>query len=169
MAGVAAVKKLGFVDESKIGVTGWSYGGLMTTWLIGHYQGWRAAMAGAPVTDFVDQAELSDGGWAEFMGGGPFAGNRLATYRAHSPITSAANIRTPTLIMSNTGDFRVPITQAFKLFHALKDNYVETKFVAYPITGHNASDPIHQRDVQKRWMVWLDDHFRGAADTKLKH
>jgi len=168
MAGVAAVKKRGFVDESRVGVTGWSYGGFMTTWLIGHYQGWRAAMAGAPVTDFVDQAELSDGGWAEFMGGGPYAGNRLGTYRAQSPISSAANIKTPTLIMSNTGDFRVPITQAFKLFHALKDNDVETRFIAYPMSGHNASDPVRQRDVQKRWMEWLDDHFKGAADTAQK-
>jgi len=160
MAGLAAVKKRGFVDDSRIGVTGWSYGGFMTTWLIGHYQGWRAAMAGAPVTDFIDQAVLADGGWAEFMGGGPFAGNRLAAYRAHSPITSASNIKTPTLIMSNTGDFRVPITQAFKLFSALKDNNVETSFVAYPTPGHNPNDPVRQRDVQKRWMEWLERHFK---------
>ena len=112
--------------------------------------------------------EKNDGTWDEFMGGGPFAGNRLATYRAQSPISSAANIRTPTLIMSNTGDFRVPITQAFKLFHALKDNQVETQFIAYPMTGHNASDPVRQRDVQRRWMEWLDEHFRSADNTALR-
>src|SRR5205807_10492756 len=50
IAGMDAVKKMGFVDPSKIGVTGWSYGGYMTSWLIGHYQIWKAAMAGAPVT-----------------------------------------------------------------------------------------------------------------------
>lgn len=159
MAGVAAVKARGFVDESRVAVTGWSYGGFMTTWLIGHYDGWRAAMAGAPVTDFVDQAQLSDGGWDEVLGGGPFAGGRIESYRSQSPISYIAKIRTPTLIMSNTGDFRVPITQAYKLYHALKDNNVETKFIAYPIPGHNAADPIRARDVQRRWIEWVEQHF----------
>jgi dipeptidyl aminopeptidase/acylaminoacyl peptidase len=63
----------------------------------------------------------------------------------------------------------VPITQAFKLFHALKDNDVETKFIAYPIGGHNASDPVRQRDVQRRWMEWLEEHFKSASDTAQRH
>ena len=113
----------------------------MTSWLIGHYGGWRVAMAGAPVTDLIDQAYLSDGGWDEFMGGGPYGGNRFEAYRAQSPITYAANIRTPTLVMANTGDFRVPMPQPLKLYRALKDNGVETKFIAYPISGHDAADP----------------------------
>jgi dipeptidyl aminopeptidase/acylaminoacyl peptidase len=60
MAGLEEVKKRGFVDESKIAVTGWSYGGFMTIWLLGHYGGWKAAIAGAAVTDWVDQYDLSD-------------------------------------------------------------------------------------------------------------
>lgn len=166
MAGLAAVKKRGFIDDSKIAVTGWSYGGFMTSWLIGHYGGWRVAMAGAPVTDLIDQAYLSDGGWDEFMGGGPYGGNRFEAYRAQSPITYAANIRTPTLVMANTGDFRVPMPQPLKLYRALKDNGVETKFIAYPISGHNAADPIRQRDVQRRWIEWVDQHFNAKPSSQ---
>ena len=55
MAGVEALKRRGFVDTARIAVSGWSYGGYMTTWLLGNYQGWRVAVAGAAVTDWVDQ------------------------------------------------------------------------------------------------------------------
>jgi dipeptidyl aminopeptidase/acylaminoacyl peptidase len=99
------------------------------------------------------------------MGGGPFAGNRLDAYRLQSPITSASKIRTPTLIMSNTGDYRVPISQAYKLYHALKDNGIETKFIGYPMPGHNATDPVRQRDVQRRWMEWVAQHFSSEQKT----
>ncbi len=61
MAGIDTLKKRGFTDASRIGVTGWSYGGYMTSWLIGHYQIWKAAMAGAPVTDLYDEYNLADG------------------------------------------------------------------------------------------------------------
>jgi hypothetical protein len=60
MAGVAAVKAMGIVDEDRIAVSGWSYGGYMTAWLTAHYQGWRAAVAGAAVTDWFDWYSLAD-------------------------------------------------------------------------------------------------------------
>ncbi len=166
MAGLAAVKARGFVDESRIGVTGWSYGGYMTTWLIGNYpNGWRAAMAGAPVTDNLDQYNLGDGNVRRrfAFGGSPWTSpERMKAFKDQSPITYAPKIRTPTLIMHNMGDYRVTVTQGFQLYHALKDNGVETKFVGYPLSGHNAADPVHQRDVQRRWMGWLAEHFEKA-------
>src|SRR5262249_23692717 len=87
-----------------------------------------------------------------------------------SPISYASKIRTPTLIMQNMGDYRVTPTQAFKLYHVLKDNGVETRFIGYPLTGHNASDPVHQRDVQRRWMDWVAQHFArsGTRDSGLE-
>jgi len=168
MAGLASVKTRGFVDESRVAVSGWSYGGYMTVWLLGHYPGWRVAVAGAAVTDWVDQYDLNDGnvGVANSFGGSPWTGKLMEAYREQSPITYAAKIRTPTLVMSNTGDFRVTITQSYKLYHALKDNGVETKFIAYPIPGHNASDPVRQRDVQRRWMEWIEQHFAERATTQ---
>ena len=113
IAGIDALKKLGFIDENKIGVTGWSYGGYMTSWLIGHYQIWKAAMAGAPVTDLYDEYNLSDFNVTSRYSfkGSPYVGDNLKNYRAQSPITYAAQMKTPTLIMHDTGDARVTITQ----------------------------------------------------------
>lgn len=171
MAGLAAVKARGFVDESRIAVTGWSYGGYMTTWLIANYPtGWRAAMAGAPLTDWLDAYNLSDNNVLvrHAFGGAPSTNaERMRLYLDQSPITYAADIRTPTLILQNMGDYRVTPTQAFKLYHALKDNGVETQFIGYPLTGHNAIDPVHQRDVQRRWMDWIAQHFESASLSTL--
>jgi dipeptidyl aminopeptidase/acylaminoacyl peptidase len=90
----------------------------------------------------------------------------MERFRAQSPISYAAQMKTPTLIMSNTGDYRVPITQSFKLYHALKDNGVPTKFIAYPMAGHNANDPVRARDVQRRWIGWLEQYLNAKGGTQ---
>jgi dipeptidyl aminopeptidase/acylaminoacyl peptidase len=162
IAGIEAVKKLGFVDESKIGVTGWSYGGYVTSWLIGHYQIWKAAMAGAPVTDMYDEYNLSDGNVAGRYGfrGSPYIGDNLKDYRAQSPITYTSNTKTPTLIMHDTGDARVTVTQGYSLYHALKDNGVPVKFVAFPIPGHAPGDPVRRMEMYRRWVEWMDQYLK---------
>ncbi len=163
MAGVAMLEKRGIVDESRIGVSGWSYGGYMTTWLIGHYDVWKAAVAGAAVTDYADQYDLSDinvtfgGGW----GGSVWLPPWQEMVRKQSPITYADRMKTPTLILSDVGDYRVPIVESFKLYHALRDRGVPVEFVAYPVMGHFPSDPVHVRDVYRRWVAWFQDHFGG--------
>jgi len=165
MAGVAAVEKRGIVDESKVAVSGWSYGGYMTSWLIGNYPSvWKCAVAGAPVTDIVDQYTLSDNNVMRAAGYGPspFVGDNLKAYQAQSPISYAWRIKAPTLIMSDVGDWRVTTTQAYKLYHALKDNNVPVKFIAYPVPGHSPADPIRSRDVFRRWVAWLDVYLNGA-------
>jgi dipeptidyl aminopeptidase/acylaminoacyl peptidase len=164
MAGVAAVEALGIVDTSKIAVGGWSYGGFMTSWLIGNYpEVWKAAVAGAPVTDIVDQYTLSDNNIqrvAEY-GPSPFVGDNLKAYQVQSPISYAWRIKAPTLIMSDQGDWRVTTTQAYKLYHALKDNSVPVKFIAFPVPGHSPADPIRARDVFRRWSAWFDLYLNG--------
>lgn len=162
MAGIDALKKLGFVDESKIAVSGWSYGGYMTTWLMGHYQIWKVAVAGAAVTNMYDQYNLADFNVTEryIFNGSPYVGDNLKGYREQSPITYASQMKTPTLILSDTGDFRVTITQSYELFHALKDNGVPVRFFAYPVSGHFPNDPVRQMDVYRRWSEWLVDHLK---------
>ena len=162
IAGIDELKKRSFIDASKIGVTGWSYGGYMTSWLIGHYQIWKAAMAGAPVTDMYDEYNLADGNVSARYGfkGSPYVGNNLADYRAQSPITFAAQMKTPTLIMHDTGDARVTITQGYSLYHALKDNGVPVKFIAYPVAGHFPGDPVRAMDVDRRWVEWMDQYLK---------
>ncbi|MDQ6699528.1 MAG: S9 family peptidase [Acidobacteriota bacterium] len=164
MSGVEALKKRGFVDETRMAVTGWSYGGYMTTWLLGHYPGWKAAVAGAAVTDLLDQYTLGDANVRRgaALGGSPYLENRMAAYMEQSPITYAGKIRTPTLILSNTGDYRVTVTQSYKLYHLLKDNGVTTQFIAYPVPGHSPAVPVRQRDIDRRWIGWLEKYLESG-------
>ena len=163
MSGVQALKDRGIVDEDRIAVSGWSYGGYMTAWLTAHYDGWRVAMAGAAVTDWYDWYNMADMNiWAGYgLGGSPWLNDNAMNYWRQSPIAYAHNIKTPTLILSNTGDERVTVSQSYKLFHALKDNGTKVQFIAYPIPGHFPGDPVHQRDLWRRWIAWIDEHFEG--------
>ena len=163
MTGLSKLKTNASIDTNNIAVTGWSYGGYMTVWLAGHYGGWKAAVAGAAVTDLVDQYNISDGNAARSSayGGSPWKDNIMQKYIAQSPITEAKNIKAPTLILANTGDPRVPINQSYKLFHSLKDNNVTTKFYAWPIPAHNASDPVSQMDRDKLWIGWLNKYLKN--------
>lgn len=165
MSGVEHLKGLGIVDESRMAVSGRSYGGFMTTWLAAHYDGWTAAVAGAAVTDWFDAYNLADitDYFREGMGGSPWVGDNAEAYRRWSPITYAHQIEAPTLILSNTGDERVPITQSYKLYRALKDNGVPVRFIAYPIGGHAPSDPVHMRDFFRRWIDWIEAWFSEVS------
>jgi dipeptidyl aminopeptidase/acylaminoacyl peptidase len=161
MSGVEAVKALGIVDENRVAVSGWSYGGYMTAWLTAHFDGWAVAVAGAAVTDWYDWYSMADMNvWAGFgLGGSPWKNDNAMNYWRQSPMAYAHQIRTPTLILSDTGDERVTVSQSYKLFHALKDNGVEVSFIAYPVPGHFPSDPVHQRDIRRRWVEWIAEHF----------
>jgi len=82
-----------------------------------------------------------------------------------SPISAASKGKAPTLILHDTGDYRVAITESFEWFHALKDNGVTTEFIAYPGYGHNPADPVHQRDVQRRWIEWMQKYLGANTST----
>ena len=159
LAGVAALKKRGDIDPTRIGVSGWSFGGFVTGWLIGHSSDFAAAVAGAAALDFFDMWSLSDLGpqRRHALLGSPWG--RPEFFTKHSPLTEAARIRTPTLILSNSADQRVAVTQSFKLFRALKGNGVLTRFVVYPTGGHMPVGPVRQRDVYRRWVEWMETHL----------
>lgn len=168
MAGVAELRKRKYVDPKRTAVTGWSYGGFMTTWLIGNYPGeWQAAMAGAPVTDLEDQYHFADFNvQARYAvdGRSPWAGDARSKYVEQSPVTYVGKVRTPTLVMSNVEDFRVPPTQAYRYWRALKDQGVETQFIAIPGRTHFPGDPVRSRDVYRRWVEWVRRHIeRGVS------
>ena len=162
MSGVEFLKSRGLIDPARMAVTGWSYGGFMSTWLAGHYPLWKAAVAGAPVTDWVEMYDLSDGNVtsAASTGASPYLGDGMAINRRQSPASSVTKIRAPTLILCDTGDFRVPIAQSFGLYRALKDNHVTTEFYAIPTGGHFPPDPILQMDVYQRWIDWLVKYLK---------
>jgi dipeptidyl aminopeptidase/acylaminoacyl peptidase len=162
MAGIAALEKQGFIDESRIGVSGWSYGGYLTSWLIARYHIWKAAVSGQATSSRADAYNLSDYGvkWRFMMGGSPWKKEYATAYKEQSPITYAGAITTPTLILHDTGDPRVPVTNAYALYHALKDNGVIVKFIAVPVAEHVPSDPVHGSDIHRVWIEWFDQYLK---------
>jgi dipeptidyl aminopeptidase/acylaminoacyl peptidase len=165
MNGLAELKKRNYIDSNKIAVTGWSYGGFMTTWLIGNYSGWKCAVAGASVTDWIAQYTQSDlgsmFGFEQGKGKSPFTDKKVKeNWLKNSPITYAENVKTPTLIISNTGDERVPISQSYTYYRVLQDNGVESKFIAFPIAGHNPTDPIRFKEYNRFVLEWLDKYLK---------
>jgi dipeptidyl aminopeptidase/acylaminoacyl peptidase len=162
MAAVEAVKRMNLIDPRRIGVSGWSYGGQLTTWLIGHYHIWRAAVTGAAVNDLVVDYTIADDIDDDRIafGASPFVGTELAAWRAQSPMTFVDQIRTPTLILANVYDVRVPIVENYELFHALRDRGVPVKFFAYPSTGHLPNGPVRTADAYRRWLDWFDRYLK---------
>ena len=162
MAGLASLEKRGGVDENNIAVSGWSYGGFMTSWLLGHSTLWKASVDGAAVNSWLDMYNLSDGNVtvAENFGGSPYTSpERMKAYLDQSPISYVQNVRTPTLVMCDVGDYRVPITQSYSFYRALRDHNVVTQFIAFPIGGHAPNDPLRREDVMRRWIQWLGHYL----------
>lgn len=160
LTAVDALRKKGIVDDSRIGVSGWSGGGLQTSWLIGHADFWRAAVSGAAVNDWYQQALLADineNFSATFFGGTlPFSKAGRALYASESPITYAGRVKTPTLILSDTRDQRVPVSQAYTFYQALHAHGVPVQFTAFPRYGHFPSDPVGRERALRAWVGWFE-------------
>jgi dipeptidyl aminopeptidase/acylaminoacyl peptidase len=162
MAGLAAVEKLGVVDESRIGVSGWSYGGFMTAWLTSHYDVWKAAVAGAPVTDWLMDYSISyyQEGDAYLFGSSPWTDAGWDIWRSQSPINYVRNVKAPTLIMGEVMDSNVPLVNAEEWYHGLRDNDVTVEFYAYPGTSHLPHDIVQVTDMYRRWVGWMERYLK---------
>ena len=162
MAAVDAVRARGIVDERRIGVSGWSYGGIMTAWMISKYHLWRAAVSGASVNDWATDYGTADDPESDkaLFHGSPFVGANAAEYRRVSAITYAKDVTTPLLILSDVGDNRDPFATSSMYYRALRDNGKDATFVAWPIDGHFPRDPVRSADVYGHWIDFLAAHFR---------
>lgn len=163
MAGIKHVEGLGFIDTSRESVCGWSYGGLLTSWLTTQFHNWRAAVAGAAVNNWVEEYDnaIVVNGWVrDFFGGSPYVDDHLKDYVARSPITYARNITTPTLIWSTTDDPIVPMVQSFSMYHALKESGIPARFVLYPGYTHGPRDVVQSADLTELWVGWLDKYMK---------
>ncbi len=136
LAGVDTVVKSAPVDNERIGVTGWSYGGYMTMWTVTQTNRFRAAVAGAGIADW--QSYYGENSIDQWMT--PFFGASVykdpAVYAKSSPITYINNVKTPTLVVVGERDGECPAPQSFEFWHALKDLGVATELVVYPGEGH---------------------------------
>jgi dipeptidyl aminopeptidase/acylaminoacyl peptidase len=161
---LALVQKEGSVDATRIGVSGWSAGGMMTSWLITHDTRWRAAIAGAPVTSLLGVATMTDvNSYAPaLLRGNPWADPAVMTRALEeSPITYADRVKTPTLIVTDAGDQRVPTPLAYQFYHAVRATGTPAELLVYPVNGHFPNDPLHAEDINRRWLAWFTKHFQA--------
>jgi len=156
--GLAALMRRYPIDASRIGVSGWSEGGLLTSWLITQDRRWRAAVSGAAVNDWVQYGDMTDAKdfTPQFIGASPWTdSSQMKLYEAESPLTYAGNVRTPTLIMSDSGDYRVPTPLAYEFYHEIRATGTPVQFVVYPVVAHFPNDPVRSEDIYRRWETWL--------------
>lgn len=163
MATLDAALALGWIDEHRVGVTGGSYGGYLTNWIIGHTDRFRAAVTQRCVSNFDSFFGTSDIGYdfgeREF-GGLPWSNNELL--RKHSPITYVEAMKTPLLILHSEQDLRCPIEQAEQLFTALKYLNREVAFVRFPEESHDLSrsgKPSRRLARLHHLIRWFDRHL----------
>jgi dipeptidyl aminopeptidase/acylaminoacyl peptidase len=166
VAGIEALEATGAVDASRIGVSGWSAGGWSTSWLITHYDIFKAAVSGAAVNDQIMQYTLSQGPAfiPELYGGlTPWEPGGLQAYRDSSPITYVQNVHAATLILSDTIDPRVPTPEAYEFFKALRDLGKHVQLTVIPAYGHHPSDPVHNREIDRIWVNWMVKYLSPGA------
>lgn len=161
MAALAAAKALPEADPTRVAVSGWSYGGLLASWLIARNHEWRAAVSGAAVNDEIQSYDLSVSNVQDryLFGTTPYGPGGYELYRAQSPVALAAQITTPTLIWGTTGDPVVPVTMSYALFRALKVRNVPVKFVVFPGATHGPANPVQTADLTNLWLAWLDRYL----------
>jgi dipeptidyl aminopeptidase/acylaminoacyl peptidase len=164
LAGVDAVVKNYPVDNERVGIAGWSYGGYMTMWAVTQTNRFRAAFAGAGIANW--QSYYGENGIDQWMI--PYFGASVyddpAVYAKSSPINFIKNVKTPTLVMVGDRDAECPPPQSYEFWHALKTFGVKTEFVLYPGEGHGFHDPEHIRDRFERVVKWFNENMPASGN-----
>jgi dipeptidyl aminopeptidase/acylaminoacyl peptidase len=160
LAGVDEALRVAPIDSNRLGIAGWSYGGYMTMWAVTQTNRFKAAMAGAGLSNWQSYygENLIDQWMIPFFGKSVYDDAEL--YAKSSPITFIKKVKTPTLILVGDSDGEVPAPQSYEFWHALKTLGVETQLVVYEHEGHLFANPKHQRDVIERTLSWFDAHLK---------
>lgn len=162
MAAVNAVRARGIVDDSRIAVSGWSYGGIMTAWMISKYHLWKAAVSGASVDDWATDYGVSDDSLSDLdlFHGSPYVRGNASEWRRASAISYVADVTTPVLILSDVGDNRDAFATSSMYWRALRDNHKDATLRVWPVNGHFPHDPVRAVDVYHYWLDYIAQHFR---------
>ena len=161
MDGVDAILKKGYIPEDSLFVTGGSAGGIMTAWMIGSNNRFRAAAVVKPVMNWISKTLTADNyyGYAHYRyPGQPW--ENMETYMKFSPISLVGNIQTPTLVMVGTADLRTPLSEAKQLYHALKLRKIETALVEVPGAYHFISSRPSQLITKIEHIVAWFERYR---------
>ena len=159
LAGVDAVVAKYPVDPGRVGLTGWSYGGFMSMFAVTQTQRFKAAVAGAGISDWESYyGENSIDQWMlPYFGASVY--DDPAVYAKSSALSYIKQVKTPTLAVVGDRDGECPAPQSFEFWHALRDEHVPTELVVYPNEGHGFVDPGHRRDVMYRAIEWFQQYM----------
>jgi dipeptidyl aminopeptidase/acylaminoacyl peptidase len=159
MAGVDALVKRGLADPDHLGIGGWSYGGYMAAWAITQTPRFKAAVAGAGLSDLASEFGTEQGSaYDEWFYGLPY--EHLDRFQKSSPITHIKNAKTPTLILQGEADATDPVGQSQQLYHALKRYGVPAELVIYPREGHGLREEKHLLDRLNRVVSWYEKYLK---------
>jgi dipeptidyl aminopeptidase/acylaminoacyl peptidase len=159
MAGVDEVIKMGVADENKMGVMGWSYGGFMSSWIVGHTDRFKAASIGAPVVDlgFQNLTDDIEGFLPSYFKTDPW--NDWSLYDAHSPLRFVQNVKTPVMLQHCEGDQRVPISNGLMFYNALRRRNVPVRMLAMPRQAHGPVEPTMMLKTMQTNVEWFEKHI----------
>jgi dipeptidyl aminopeptidase/acylaminoacyl peptidase len=160
MAAVDEICKRPYVDANRLGVHGYSYGGFMSSWIVGHDHRFKAAVVGAPCINLHSMYGTSDIGvsFGENQWGGSSVGD-VDILLKHSPLTYATEVQTPVLLMHGEVDYRCPIEQSEQFFVALKRQGKTVEFVRFPDGAHGFrrnAHPTFREEYPQRMIDWLN-------------
>jgi dipeptidyl aminopeptidase/acylaminoacyl peptidase len=160
MAGVDYVVKEGFADPDKLGVMGWSYGGFMSSWVVGHTNRFKAASIGAPVVNLISQDGTSD--IAEFLHSynQKYYWEDYDTYMLQSPLRYVNNVQTPVMLQHGEADERVPFSQSKEFYLALKRRGVPVRLLALPRQPHGPTEPRMNLKAMQANVEWFEQHLQ---------
>jgi dipeptidyl aminopeptidase/acylaminoacyl peptidase len=170
MAGVDAVLKQNpWIDRERLGVTGGSYGGYMTNWILGHTDRFKAAVTLRSVSNFISDDGTRDGAYGHEDDFSGFLFDDFEQYWNASPLKYAKNVKTPTLVLHSDNDYRVPIEQGEQWFRALQHYGVTSEFVIFPRENHNLTrtgEPKHLVESLNWQLYWFDRFLNGSSGAK---
>ena len=155
MAGVDAVIQMGVADPNRLAVMGWSYGGYMTNWVITQTNRFKCAAAGAGLSNLISMWGTNDipSTLDDYFEGTSY--EQPDRYIKMSPLAHVANVTTPEMILHGEADIRVPTTQGYEMYHALKRKGVPAEMVVYPRTPHGPQEPKFVLDIMHRHLDWV--------------
>ena len=165
LAGVDHVVKIGVADPDRLGVGGWSYGGILTDYLIATDNRLKGATSGAGTAFTVafygtDQYIIQ----YDHEIGPPWNPKAFETYvKISYPFLHADRIQTPTLFMGGERDFNVPIEGSQQMYQALRSLGIDTQLVIYPNENHGIQRPSYQRDRMERYLAWYEKYVKKAS------
>jgi len=163
IAGIDYVIEQGYADPDRLGVGGWSYGGIMTNYVITQSQRFKGAVSGASIAFYRanyghDIYQL----WYEMEFGLPWENTEL--WDKLSPMTNITNVKTPTLFIGGKQDFNCPILHSEMMYQSLKKLGVPTQLVVYPDEHHGIDYPEFQKDRYERYINWFNKYVKGEGD-----